>query len=180
MKNASPQLDCNTLFDVHEMERGAELSDCRKYRWILWRKWNSELPQCAFIGLNPSTADETEDDPTIRRCIGFAKSWNLGGLIMLNAFAFRATQPKDMKAAFDPVGYENNMALDLASKSVIEGGGIVIAAWGAHCDEAREREVCQLIGKTVHCLGTTKNGRPKHPLYLRADTKPEVFWQPQV
>jgi hypothetical protein len=71
----------------------------------------------------------------------------------------------------------NNMAVDLASKSVIAGGGIVIAAWGAHCDESREQDVCRLIGMPIHCLGKTKAGRPKHPLYLRADTKPELFWE---
>lgn len=159
------------------IESGADFSDCRTYRWMLYRKWNPNLPVCAFIGLNPSTADEIDDDPTIRRCIGFAKSWNLGGLIMLNAYGFRATNPKDMKAAIDPIGYLNNMSLDLISKSVIEGGGIVIAAWGAHCHPDRARAVCELVARPIHCLGKTKNGCPKHPLYLRSDTQLQMFWK---
>lgn len=169
----------NTLFDVQQLETGASFSECRKYRWTLWRRWDSDLPPCVFVGLNPSTADESEDDPTIRRCIGFAKSWNLGGLIMLNAFGYRATQPKDMKAAYDPIGVDNDMAIKLTTQQTIDAGGIVIAAWGSHCDEKRESEVCRLIDREIHCLGRTKAGRPKHPLYLRADTKPELFWQPQ-
>lgn len=172
-------LSCNALFDVHEVEKHALLSPCCQYRWQLWRIWNNELPGCVFIGLNPSTADETTDDPTIRRCIRFATDWGYGSLVMLNAYAFRATEPKVMKAASDPIGKDNNSALRLPSQSAIDNGGIVIAAWGSHCDEEREAEVCRLIDRKIHCLGRTKAGRPKHPLYLRADTKPELFWQPQ-
>jgi hypothetical protein len=95
----------NTLFDVHDdFASGAEFSECRKYRYVLWRRWAWEgyANQVMFIGLNPSTADEREDDPTIRRCVRFAKDWGYSGILMMNAFAFRATQPADMKAASDP------------------------------------------------------------------------------
>lgn len=164
--------------DNPEIDTGAQFSECRKYRWTLWRRWNAALAPCVFVGLNPSTADETENDPTIRRCIGFAKLWGLGGLIMLNAFGFRATQPRDMKAQDDPNGHGNDTAIEWTSQMAIDAGGIVIAAWGSHCGEDRERHVCQLINRKIHCLGRTKAGRPKHPLYLRADTKPELFWEP--
>lgn len=124
-----------------------------------------------FIGLNPSTADETVNDPTIRRCIRFAKDWGYDGIIMMNAYAFRATNPKDMLAAADPVGPGNDEALAYRRPQV----GLIIAAWGTHCSEEREARVRAVIGKTIYCLGRTKAGRPKHPLYLRADTTPEVW-----
>lgn len=161
------------LFKI-DIEKGADFSECRTWRYALWRSWDWQgfANQVMFVGLNPSTADETEDDPTIRRCIGFAKAWGYGGIIMMNAYAFRATDPKDMKAAIDPIGPENDEALSHRRKQV----GLVIAAWGVHCDPERERQVCEMLGSPVMCLGKTKAGRPKHPLYLRADTKPEVFW----
>ena len=156
---------------------GAELSNCRSYRYALWRRWDWQgyANQVMFIGLNPSTADEHQDDPTIRRCIRFARDWGYGGLLMCNAFAFRATNPKDMKAASDPIGPRNDESLSYRKSQV----GFIVAAWGAHCPTEREREVCEVIGQTVHCLGRTKAGHPKHPLYLRADTQPEIFWTPE-
>ena len=164
------------MLDLESHAKGAEFSQCRKYRYVLWRRWDWQgyANQVMFIGLNPSTADETEDDPTIRRCIRFAKDWGYGGLLMMNAYAFRATKPKDMQAALDPVGPGNDEAFGYRRTQV----GLVVAAWGSHCSETRERQICHAISKTIHCLGRTKAGRPKHPLYLRADTQPEVFWEP--
>ena len=163
-----------TLLDP--FESGAEFSECRTYRYVLWRRWDWQgyANQIMFIGLNPSTADETEDDPTIRRCLRFARDWGYGGLLMMNAFAFRATDPKVMKAAADPVGPGNDEAFGYRRSQV----GMIVAAWGENCPAKREQRVLQVIGQTIHCLGKTKSGRPKHPLYLRADTKPEVFWTP--
>jgi len=158
-------------------QRGAEFSDCRRYRYVLWRRWNfqSYANQVMFIGLNPSTADEMEDDPTIRRCVGFAKDWGYGGILMLNAYAFHSTDPKGLKAVIDPVGPQNDEALGYRRSQC----GLVIAAWGSHCSPDREMQVCQAIGKVIHCLGRTKSGKPKHPLYLKADTKPDVYWDPR-
>lgn len=156
--------------------RGAVFSACRTWRYSLWRRWD-QSPQCqmvAFIGLNPSTADETADDPTIRRCIGFAKSFGFGGLYMLNAYAFRATDPNVMQAAADAVGSDNDRYLNLCSGV----SQLVIACWGVHCTAEREREVFSVVGKTLWCLGVTKAGRPRHPLYLRSDVKPVVLWTP--
>lgn len=163
---------------MSEMICGAEFSPCRVYRYALWRQWNWQgyANQVMFIGLNPSTADETEDDPTIRRCIGFAKRWGFGGLLMMNAYAFRATDPKVMKAASDPTGPGNDEALSYRATQV----GCVIAAWGAHCTPERERQVCDVVGKRIECLGRTKHGRPKHPLYLRADTERQFFYEPGI
>lgn len=146
---------------------GADFSPCRTYRYSLTRRWDDVLPNVMFIGLNPSTADETEDDPTIRRCIGFAKDWGFGGLIMANLFAFRATDPKVMKRAADPVGPENDKWLwELYGRAKL-----VIAAWGN--DGAfleRGGEVLAMLNHDVCQLGYTRSGQPKHPLYLRSDT----------
>lgn len=157
-------------------ECGALFSQCEKFRYILWRWWDDSGPShhVMFVGLNPSTADETNDDPTIRRCIRFSKDWGYGGLVMMNAFAFRATDPKVMKSQENPLGPLNMASL----KEQGIQASLVIAAWGAHCPEGHERKVLETIGRDVHCLGKTKAGRPKHPLYLKADSVPELFWSP--
>lgn len=169
-----------------EFYSGAEFSPCRHYRYALWRRWRGTVnaEQVMFIGLNPSTADETEDDNTIRRCIRFAKDWGYCGIVMTNAYGFRATLPKCMKEGKhtpdslsitdDPIGPRNTEVLIEQSKNV----GLIIAAWGVHCEPAREQGVCSAIGLPIHCLGKTKDGRPRHPLYLKADTKPRLFWRP--
>lgn len=124
-----------------------------------------------FIGLNPSTADEVNDDPTIRRCIAFAKSWGYGSLCMTNLFAFQATKPDDMKAAADPVGPDNDRHLiELA-----RGAGVVIAAWGANGTHLGRNVIVRSMIPNLHCLKKTSAGHPGHPLYLRADLKPIPF-----
>ena len=106
------------------MKKDAVFSDCRNYRYALWRIWDDAKPYAMFIGLNPSTADETEDDPTIRRCMNFAKDWGYGGLCMTNLFAYRATIPANMMSAADPVGAENNAWL----ANLAENAGVIVAA----------------------------------------------------
>ena len=90
------------------MKTDAKFSACRKYRYALWRTWDESKPNVMIIGLNPSTADENENDPTITRCINFAKSWGYGGVCVTNLFAYCATVPSDMKASNDPIGSEND------------------------------------------------------------------------
>jgi len=151
------------------MRKTARFSKDRKHRYALWRTWNEDKPTVLFIGLNPSTADETEDDPTIRRCINYAKDWGYGGMVMANLFAFRATDPKNMKASEDPVGkYNDTMIRTLASESKM-----VVACWGGHgAYLGRGHEVRLLISeKDVKCFGVTKNKSPKHPLYLKKDAE---------
>ena len=157
---------------------GARFSPCEKYRYVLWRKWDESLPFCAWIGLNPSTADESKDDPTIRRCIGFARAWCYGGIYMLNLFAYRATLPEHMKAAADPVGPENNPQL----RHFHLLAHVTIAAWGNHgAFMDRDVAVCALnalsktLGERMSCLRLTKGGHPSHPLYLPGDLKPIPF-----
>lgn len=152
--------------------RETVFSDCRKFRYTLWRTWNPEnLTYAMFIGLNPSTADETNDDPTVRRCIRFSKDWGYGALCMTNIFAYRATDPREMKAQSNPVGACNDSWL----VEIWSRASIVIAAWGVHGEFlGRDKEVFDRL-PNLHCLGTTKAGYPKHPLYLRADEKPREY-----
>lgn len=150
----------------------AVLSDCGRYRYELTRKWNESLPALTFIMLNPSTADATLDDPTIRRCIGFARAQGFGGLRVLNIFAFRATDPADMKAALDPVGPTNDAVIRDTFMRALADGAPIIAAWGVHGAhmgrEAAVRALAAECGVTLMCLGTTTDGHPRHPLYVPA------------
>jgi len=141
-------------------------SPCRCYRYTLWRQWGATENYAMFIGLNPSTADEVQDDPTIRRCIDFSKQWGFDGLCMTNLFAFRATDPKEMKRCLKPVGDDNDRWLVECSK----GAGVVVAAWGNHGRFlGRDEEVIQIVDR-LQCFGLTGEGCPKHPLYLRKDS----------
>src|SRR5262245_38555366 len=90
------------------MLRSAVFSPCRKYRYSLTRIWDAERPNVMFVGLNPSTADDQVDDPTVRRCIGFARKWRFGGMIIVNLFAYRSTDPNRLQEILDPVGPEND------------------------------------------------------------------------
>lgn len=154
--------------------KNATLSTCRKYRYTLWRRWDDvrELLYVMFIGLNPSTADEKNDDPTIRRCVRYAQDWGYSALCMTNLFAFRATAPEAMKATKNPIGPKNDHFLLDVSK----GTDVIIAAWGVHGTYLeRDEEVKKLIPR-LSVLKLTKNGHPAHPLYLRKDLKP-VLWK---
>lgn len=151
-------------------ERSAVLSPCRTYRYALWRRWGPGN-YAMFIGLNPSTADETRDDPTIRRCVSFARSWGFDALCMTNLFAYRATKPRDMLEAADPVGPENDFAL--AAMSIT--AGVVVAAWGAHGVFAGRAAVVRRQVANLHYLRLTKDGHPGHPLYLPANLKPQAW-----
>ena len=141
---------------------------------MLWREWIGGDGYAMFVGLNPSTADETMDDPTVRRCINFAKAWGYGALCMTNIFAFRATDPADMKAAIDPVGPDNDKTLLEMARSA----GVVIAAWGVHgAYLERSAKVHHMLGP-LHCLALTKEGHPGHPLYLPKDLMPRPLDTP--
>ena len=139
----------------------------KEFRYTLWREWEENKGYVQFIGLNPSTADEILDDPTIRRCIGFAKSWGYGALCMTNIFAFRATQPKDMFAATDPIGPDNDFWLSRTARE----SSLIVAAWGIHGNYLnRNKDVMALIPE-MKCLRFTKGGYPGHPLYIPKNTR---------
>ena len=155
-------------------EKSATISKDEKYRYDLWRIWDKQKPYLMIIGLNPSTADETKDDNTIRRCKRFAFDWGFGGLCMTNLFAIRATKPKEMMKHPYPVGDANDSYLIRNARSA----GMVLAAWsndGTYM--ARDWEVKKMIEKITQmkCLKKTKSGNPWHPLYVKADTKPILF-----
>ncbi len=157
-----------------ELKKWARFSPCRRWRYELWRQWDGAKPYCMFIGLNPSTADETLDDPTVRRCIRYAKDWGYGALCMTNIFAWRNTDPKCMKREADPVGPENNKTLIFLAKHA----GIVVAAWGTHGSHIGRHLTVMAMLTELHALKVTKDGFPGHPLYLPLDAKPTPFSLP--
>ncbi len=143
----------------------------RLYRYTLHREWLIGHGVCMFIGLNPSTADEVMDDPTVRRCIGFAAGWGFRTLIMTNIFAFRATDPANMMVVEDPVGEDNDIWLQRAAKE----SDLVVAAWGTHgAYRERSKQVREML-KDLYVLRLTKEGHPSHPLYLPRHLEP-IAW----
>ncbi len=148
--------------------RTAELSDCGLYRYTLSRGECSN--PLVFIMLNPSTADHTDDDPTIRRCLGFAEANGNDGIIVLNLYALRSTNPKNLWASQDPVGVLNDVYLGRIADSSKQ----VVCAWGKNAKPDRVRQVVELLtgkGINLQCLGVNKDNSPKHPLYLSNDSK---------
>lgn len=151
----------------------AKLSADGRYRHWLSRVWGMPAP-LVFIMLNPSTADAEVDDPTIRRCIGFAKAWGMGGIRVVNLYPFRATKPEDLWKAPLPRGQGNLSYIEQA----IDPHGLAIAAWGAHGKEAQVREVRTMFydeGIPLYALKLTVSGQPSHPLYIAGDTIPIVY-----
>ncbi len=166
------------------MKGSATFSPCGHYRYTLHREWapaifGDSMKSMAFVMLNPSTATADRDDPTIRRCIGFARRERAHRLVVLNLYAWRATKPRDLLLAADPTGGEAN---DRAIAIEASRATLIICAWGAWrpsseswraAHDGRVRAVRDLIantaGREMFCLGTTANGHPLHPLYLPAD-----------
>lgn len=143
----------------------AHISSCGRYRHWLSREWDASAAVCGFVMLNPSTADAAHDDPTIRRCMGFARREGCGAIVVANLFQLRATDPAELKRDDDPLGPDaNSHILDVARRV----NGPLIAAWGAH-GGARSAEVAALLFGRLSCLGVTRSGAPRHPLYLSSD-----------
>ncbi len=157
------------------LERDAVISDCGQYRYLLRRTWDHDRMRALFVMLNPSTADADIDDPTIRSCARLCRSWGYGSFEVVNLFGWRASDPKELAKADDPVGPKNDGIADAA----ISRCDVAICAWGAHAmAERRASAMINLIGANrpaAFCLGQTKGGSPKHPLYLKTGTMPEVF-----
>jgi len=151
------------------IRRSADFSKCGKYRYTLKRFWDDKKGHVLFVLLNPSTADAKKDDPTNRRGIGFAKRWGYGGVVFCNLFAYRTPYPSELKKAKRPVGRFNDKWL----KEEARKADLVVASWGNHGRLlGRNEEVREMIKGMSH-LGITKEGDPKHILYLRGDLKPE-------
>lgn len=159
------------------MKREANISTCGNFRFSLSRTWDEEKPKVMFIMLNPSTADAEKDDPTIRRCIGFAQSWGYGGLIVCNLFAWRATSPKGLEEKeFKRIGTNYHTILTEAAKV-----DTVVCAWGNKpvLDKmlygAPSAYIPFEVTPKLHYLELSVTGTPKHPLYLKKDLKP-IKW----
>jgi hypothetical protein len=150
----------------------ATFSPCRTWRYRLERRW-TDGEAVGFILLNPSTADESKDDPTIRRCIGYAKAWGFGGLVLGNIFALRSTDPAKLYTVDDPIGPANNKWL----RKIVGGCETVVCGWGVHGECGfRGQEVLGLIrsmGRAPKALRVTKSGQPGHPLYLPSSLVPQ-------
>lgn len=145
----------------------ANLSRDGRYRYALGRRWDETRPQVLFIGLNPSTADALTDDRTVRRCIGFAQSWGCGGIAVANLFAFRTATPSELKLVADPVGPLNDAWL----VRLIAGTELIVVAWGNDGRfRNRDRDVLKLVPQ-AKCLGVTRGGAPRHPLYVERNVK---------
>ena len=160
------------------IESGATFSADRRCRYRLWRVWDRTKPRVCFVCLNPSTADEDEDDTTVSICREFAVRWGYGALEVVNLFAFMATDPAVMLAARNPIGGPNNTAHIL--RACREADRIVVA-WGdagTHMNQAAA--VLPLIRaiKPVYCLRQNTSGQPHHPLYIAWDTQPVLYQGP--
>ena len=155
-----------------DMVRSAEFSPCGRYRYALRRQWGETgAGEVCFILLNPSTADALVDDPTVRRCIGFARDWGYGGLRIGNLFAFRATDPKRLLAQDDPVGEGNDAAL----MALVAGAALRVAAWGVHGAHLGRGDAVRRLLPGLRVLKLTRQGAPGHPLYLPRTARP-VEW----
>ena len=155
--------------------RGAMFSRCDRYRYLLWRIWQPDLPFWTFGMLNPSTADHLQLDSTVRRCVDRAATGGAGGIVVWNLFAWRSTDPAAMKRADDPVGPANDGAIMFA----VRDGAVNVAAWGVHgrhlgrADEVRE--LLAVAGVPLNALAFTTGGEPRHPLYLSSSVQPQPW-----
>lgn len=177
----APQM---TLFEkkelkslLHNSNSGAVISSCEKYRYKLWRIWDRSLPSVLFIMLNPSTADDVENDRTITRCINFAKSWGFGSLYVGNLFAFRSKKPKDLYTISDPIGPEN---LNHLSEMVKATDMIILAYGNGNVVKklSSDKSMLHLLqlsffNQEFWCIDKSKDNIPCHPLYLKKTLVPE-------
>jgi hypothetical protein len=149
------------------IESSATFSKCGQYRYALRRRW-ADCPTVLFVMLNPSTADSEHDDPTIRRCIGFAKSWGYGGLLVANLFSYCTSSPTLLKAANNPIGKKNDEWLRRLHCEAI----MTVAAWGNHGRYLDRGLIVREYIRGHYVLGLTNLDEPRHPLYLRSGVRP--------
>ena len=144
------------------MKKQANISKDKIYRYTLSRTWDSTKPTVLFIGLNPSIADENVDDPTVTRCINFAKDWGYGTLLMANLFAYRSTYPKEIYLIDDPIGKDNDYYL----LECVKQSDLIIACWGNNGTYMGREKIIKELVPNLYCLQKNKNGTPHHPLRL--------------
>lgn len=160
----------------------AVVSDCGLYRYSLTRVWDADRPVWCWVMLNPSTADGHADDPTVRRVVSFTDGFGGGGFVVVNLFAYRSPRPGTLRRVTDPVGPETDAYIRKHAQEATEAGGKVVVAWGQDAGARwRPGQVCVLLhqlGVRPHCLGVTKAGHPRHPLYVTGTSplKPYSKW----
>ena len=152
---------------------GAQFSQCRRWRYLLWRCWDESKPVANFLMLNPSTADEFKLDPSCTRARNYAERWGYGALIVTNIFGWRSTDPKGLLVCKDPVGRGNDAAIVQAAKEA----KLVVCAWGNHGEHLKRGESVLNLLKDVrlHALRMNGAGHPAHPLYLPSSLLPTKF-----
>lgn len=155
---------------------GAIFDPSERFRYRLWRYWSRPRGVVLWVMLNPSTADERVTDPTIRRCMSFSEAWGFGGVEIANVYALRSTDPRELWRAEDPVGPGNDAEIAAAMRDAAR----IVVAWGAHARRERVETVLRIHKATrpdleLSCLGVTKSGAPRHPLYV-AGSMPWRGW----
>jgi hypothetical protein len=175
VKPMRPQLALVGGVDEPEIRRDAVLSPDGLYRYLLTREWDAKGRRVLFCMLNPSTADASKDDPTLVKCIGFARRWGFGSLAVVNLFAWRETDSTKLAGVRGLVGPANDAAIERAASSADR----VVCAWGTKGTmRGRDRVVYELLAsRAPHALRLTQEGAPEHPLYIPYDTKPTP-WVP--
>lgn len=154
----------------------------RTRRYALHRRW-APGPRVLWVLLNPSTADEKHNDPTIKKCISYSQKWGFGGLVMVNIFSLKATDPKDLKASSDPGdGEESNSYLLRYAEEIASEGGVILCGMGAHASHrGRGRAVVDMLNRyPLHYLVLTDSGIPGHPLYLPGNLTPQLWQSPHI
>ncbi len=155
-------------------DTGANISECGRYRSLLWRRWDPGLPSLGWIMLNPSTADAQRDDPTIRRCIAFAKREGMGAIVVGNLYTLRSSSP----LALGPPEHAVGPGRDDRLREIGSTCELVVCAWGAHglADFAGPSWIAERVpAEKLRCLGRTVSGAPRHPLYVKADHPLEEY-----
>jgi hypothetical protein len=156
----------------------AAFDPARVYRYALTRVWDESGDLLPWVMLNPSEADAFRADPTVTRCVGFSRAWGYGALGVLNAYALKSTNPKALRGPTEPIGPLNDDVIRRLLATLQGAGRPVLCAWGAHADQGRAAYLTNLIREAGHvpmCLGRTKVGAPRHPLYLASKTPMEAL-----
>ena len=179
-------MSCDGLIERHHRSGGvissAIYSDCERYRYALTREWDAGGPRLLYVMLNPSKATEAQNDPTIERCERRARALGFGAFRATNLFAWRETDPAKLRRAASPVGPANDsIILSTLETWLRDKADVALCSWGVHGTLLnRADDVARLMirtGRPLACLGTTKDGHPRHPLYVAYATKP-VPWDP--
>jgi len=168
-----------SLFIENDFYGGAEFDADRIYRYVLWRAWDRRRPVLIVVMLNPSIADEEILDPSVKKCVEWARSWDYGALYVLNAFALRSTDPRLLyehaQAGGDPVGPDNDHRI----RETLDRypNARIIVGWGKRCSllGRDEQMIALLAGRDLYCLGINKDNSPEHPLYIAKATEPQIW-----